>query len=210
MMNKRRTREIGKAKYLLFAPLVGALLMVSNIETVAREMNEHVSKDLSRQMGTEALSATTNPSTWGVEELNSLPQKPKTKKKTTKHTATDKSKSVANPNRKVYDEAEKMPEYPGGLREFNKFLGMNMKYPKAAVAAKKEGTVIVGFVIEEDGTVANVKILKAVDPELDAEALKAVSASPKWIPATVNGKPVAMNFVVPVKFNIPKTDAAKK
>ena len=210
MMNKRRTREIGKAKYLLFAPLVGALLMVSNIETVAREMNEHMSEGLSRQVGTETLSATTNLSTWGVEELNSLPQKPKTKKKTTKQAATDKSKSVANPNRKVYDDAEKMPEYRGGLREFYKFLGMNMKYPKTAVAAKKEGTVIVGFVIEEDGTVANVKILKAVDPELDAEALKAVSASPKWIPATVDGKPVAMNFVVPVKFNIPKTDAAKK
>lgn len=213
MMNKRRTSEMGKAKYFLFAPLAAVLLMVSNIETVAREVSEQVSAQLSRKaVVLEKSSAPKNVMAL-VGASEKVAQAKKTTKKSKQAQTNKQTKGTASENQKstvIYDVVEQMPHFPGGQGEFMKYMGSNVKYPKSAVEAKKQGVVIVGFVIKEDGSVANPKILKSVDADLDAEALRVVGASPKWIPGTQNGKPVSVKYVVPVRFQNPASKDAEK
>ena len=176
MMNKRRTSEIGKAKYLLFAPLAGALLMVSNIESVAREIGEQIPEVAEVQQKAEQAAE---------EKVKTKPQTDTTKKK------------------KTWDcMPETMPYFPGGQELLLKYLADNIKYPASAVKAKKQGRVIVTFIVQKDGSVTHAKIAKSIDPELDAEALRIVKGMPKWTPGTQNGKPVSVRYMVPVKFSL--------
>ena len=196
MMNKRRTSEIGKAKYFLFAPLAGVLLMVSNIECVAREIGEQIPEVAEvQQKAEQALNAdvaVANPMAKAEAEL-------KAEAKTSDATApADTTKSV------VYDIPETMPYFPGGQVLMLKYLADNIKYPASAVKAKKQGRVIVTFIVQKDGSVTHAKIAKSIDPELDAEALRVVKGMPKWTPGTQNGKPVNVKYSVPVKFSLQK------
>lgn len=196
MMNKRRTSEIGKAKYFLFAPLAGVLLMVSNIESVAREIGEQIPEVAEvQQKAEQALNAdvaVANPMAKAEAEL-------KAEAKTSDATApADTTKSV------VYDIPETMPYFPGGQVLMLKYLADNIKYPASAVKAKKQGRVIVTFIVQKDGSVTHAKIAKSIDPELDAEALRVVKGMPKWTPGTQNGKPVNVKYSVPVKFSLQK------
>lgn len=178
MMNKRRTSEIGKAKYLLFAPLAGVLLMVSNIESVAREIGEQIPEVAEVQQKAEQAAE---------EKVKTKPQTDTTKKK------------------KTWDcMPETMPYFPGGQELLLKYLADNIKYPASAVKAKKQGRVIVTFIVQKDGSVTHAKIAKSIDPELDAEALRIVKGMPKWTPGTQNGKPVSVRYMVPVKFSLQK------
>lgn len=171
MMNKRRTSEIGKAKYLLFAPLAGALLMVSNIESVAREIGEQ------------------------IPEVAEVQQKAEAK-------ASDAIAPADTTKNVVYDVTETLPQFPGGQEMMMKYLAANIKYPASAVKAKKQGRVIVTFVIQKDGSVTNARIARSVDPELDAEALRIVKAMPNWTPGTQDGKPVNVKYTIPVIFSL--------
>ena len=178
MMNKRRTSEIGKAKYLFFAPLAGVLLMVSNIESVAREIGEQIPEVAEIQQKAEQAAE---------EKVKTKPQTDTTKKK------------------KTWDcMPETMPYFPGGQELLLKYLADNIKYPASAVKAKKQGRVIVTFIVQKDGSVMHAKIAKSIDPELDAEALRIVKGMPKWTPGTQNGKPVSVRYMVPVKFSLQK------
>lgn len=190
MMNKRRTSEIGKAKYLLFAPLAGALLMVSNIESVAREIGEQFPEVAEvQQKAEQALNA----------ELAKLEAELKAEAKASDAIApADTAKNV------VYDVTETMPQFPGGQEVLLKYLAANIKYPASAVKAKKQGRVIVTFIIQKDGSVAKARIAKSVDPELDAEALRIVKAMPNWTPGTQDGKPVNVKYIIPVNFSLQK------
>ena len=204
MMNKRRTSEIGKAKYLLFAPLAGALLMVSNIESVAREIDEQFPEVAEvQQKAEQALNAdvaVANPMAKAEEETKAA-ELAKAEAKASDVTApADTTKNV------VYDVTETMPQFPGGQGVMMKYLAANIKYPASAVKAKKQGRVIVAFVIQKDGSVTNARIVKSVDPELDAEALRIVKAMPNWTPGTQDGKPVNVNYTIPVVFSLYKED----
>ena len=204
MMNKRRTSEIGKAKYLLFAPLAGALLMVSNIESVAREIGGQVTEVAEVQQKAEQAQnadvAVANPMAKAEEETKAA-ELAKAEAKASDATApADTTKNV------VYDVTETMPQFPGGQGVMMKYLAANIKYPASAVKAKKQGRVIVSFVIQKDGSVTNARIVRSVDPELDAEALRIVKAMPNWTPGTQDGKPVDVNYTIPVVFSLYKED----
>ena len=214
MMNKRRTSEIGKAKYLLFAPLAGVLLMVSNIESVAREIGEQIPEVAEvQQKAEQALNTDVavanpmakdavemmNPSETAEMKAAEAAELAKAEAKTSDATApADTTKSV------VYDITETMPYFPGGQVLMLKYLADNIKYPASAVKAKKQGRVIVTFIVQKDGSVTHAKIAKSIDPELDAEALRVVKGMPKWTPGTQNGKPVNVKYSVPVKFSLQK------
>ena len=209
MMNKRRTSEIGKAKYLLFAPLAGALLMVSNIESVAREIGEQFPEVAEvQQKAEQALNAdvaVANPMAKAEEakaaELAKSEAELKAEAKASDATApADTTKNV------VYDITETLPQFPGGQGVMMKYLAANIKYPASAVKAKKQGRVIVSFVIQKDGSVTNARIVRSVDPELDAEALRIVKAMPNWTPGTQDGKPVNVRYTIPVVFSLYKED----
>lgn len=99
---------------------------------------------------------------------------------------------------------ETMPYFPGGQELLLKYLAVNIKYPASAVKTKKQGRVIVTFIVQKDGSVTHAKIAKSIDPELDAEALRVVRGMPKWIPGTQLGKPVNVKYFLPVKFSLQK------
>ncbi len=102
----------------------------------------------------------------------------------------------------AFDVVEQMPEYPGGLAELMKYISMNVHYPEAAMKTGTQGRVLVRFIIEEDGTVSDAKVVQRVSDELDAEALRVVSAMPKWTPGRQNGQPVRVKYTMPVTFRL--------
>ena len=278
MMNKRRTSEIGKAKYLLFAPLAGALLMVSNIESVAREIGEQIPEVAEvQQKAEQALNtdvAVANPmAKEGIEVMNPAEAEEMEADKTAEAELTkaeeakaEEAKAAAEAEltkaeeakveeakaateaelikaeeakvaadkaeeakaveqakqaaeKKVKNKAqadttkkkkswdcipETMPYFPGGQELLLKYLAVNIKYPASAVKAKKQGRVIVTFIVQKDGSITHAKIARSIDPELDAEALRVVKGMPKWTPGTQLGKPVSVKYTLPVKFSLQK------
>lgn len=109
--------------------------------------------------------------------------------------------------KEVYTACDKQAEFPGGFAELMKWLSYNIKYPKDAQKDGIQGRVIVKFVINKDGSVSDATILKGVAPSLDKEALRVVSAMPKWIPGEANGKIVASWFNLPIVFKLGKSNS---
>lgn len=100
-------------------------------------------------------------------------------------------------NSKIFDVEEEMPSYPGGMGAMMAFIANNVKFPDDCCA---QGRVIVSFVVEKDGSLSNVKILRSVEQLLDQEAIRIVKSMPKWKPARQNGKVVRCKYAVPVVF----------
>ena len=109
---------------------------------------------------------------------------------------------VAEKNQQVFDVVEQMPEYPGGFQALFEYLGQNVKYPEDAEKQKIEGRVLANFVVETDGSISNVEVIKPAFPSLDAEAVRVLSAMPKWTPGMQSGKVVRVKFTVPINFNL--------
>ena len=275
MMNKRRTRAIGRTKYLMFLPLAALLMILSNIEAVARA---------TQKITTEVIEAVTPAETPDVqpqpENIVPLPQQEKSDKVTykgkivdeagnplgdvkiiidpkyqsmTTSTVNDKGEfrvetsskadilfeytgkdgktlawmcrttelakmdpdnmviklipvKIIKPNvtdADVYEVVENMPEFPdGGMPGLMKYLSANIRYPEAAHKAGTQGRVTVQFVVGKDGSIGNVGILRGVDPNLDAEAIRVISSMPKWKPGTQKGEPVNVRYTVPVMFRL--------
>ena len=102
----------------------------------------------------------------------------------------------------VYQIADNMPEFPGGMIACLQYLARNIKYPVTAQKEGAQGKVIVQMVIEKDGSVDHVSIVRSITPELDAEAARVVKSMPKWKPATVKDKAVRCRYTVPVTFKL--------
>ena len=109
---------------------------------------------------------------------------------------------VAEKNQQVFDVVEQMPEYPGGFQALFEYLGQNVKYPEDAEKQKIEGRVLANFVVETDGSISNVEVIKPAFPSLDAEAVRVLSAMPKWTPGMQSGKVVRVRFTVPINFSL--------
>ena len=100
----------------------------------------------------------------------------------------------------IFQVVEEMPQFPGGEQEAMKFLANHVKYPLSAQKAKVEGRVIVQFVVGKDGSILNPKVVRSVNPELDAEALRVVGIMPKWTPGKQRGKAVPVTYTLPISF----------
>lgn len=109
---------------------------------------------------------------------------------------------VAQKNQQVFDVVEQMPEYPGGMQALFEYLSQNVKYPEDAKQQKIEGRVIATFVVETDGSISNVEVVKPAFPSLDAEAVRVLSGMPKWTPGKQSGKVVRVKYTVPISFNL--------
>ena len=101
----------------------------------------------------------------------------------------------------IYTIVEQMPDFPGGQEKLNKFL-LQIKYPRAARKKGVSGKVYVTFVVNSDGKIKNVKILRGLGYGLDEEVLRVVNKMPDWIPGKQNGKEVSVQFNLPVNFNL--------
>ena len=103
-----------------------------------------------------------------------------------------------------------LPEFPGGQKAMMQWIAQNIQYPKEAAKANIEGSVIVSFFVEKDGSITNVEVIKSVHELLDKEALRVVNAMPKWKPGMENGQPVRTRFFIPVSFKSQQSAEAKE
>ncbi len=101
---------------------------------------------------------------------------------------------------RTFDVVEQMPEFPGGMKECLNFLARNVKYPTKAQEAGKQGRVIVQFIVQKDGSLSDLHVLRPVDPWLDAEAIRVIGTMPKWKPGMQDGQAVAVKYTLPVTF----------
>ena len=103
---------------------------------------------------------------------------------------------------KVFDVVEEMPHFPGGAAALQAFLSSNTKYPVVAQENGVQGRVIVSFVVERDGSITDVRVVRSVDPSLDREASRVVRSMPRWSPGKQNGSAVRVKYTVPVVFRL--------
>lgn len=103
---------------------------------------------------------------------------------------------------KLFDIVEQQPLFPGGPAALMKYLSENTKYPVVAQENGVQGRVTVQFVVEKDGSISDVHVLRGVDPSLDKEAVRVVKSMPRWTPGKQNGITVRVNYRVPVLFRL--------
>lgn len=104
-----------------------------------------------------------------------------------------------NPNQ-IFTAVEQQPVFPGGDAGFNKYLSKSIHYPAIARENNVQGRVIVQFVVERDGSLTDIKVVRGIGSGCDEEAIRALKASPKWKPGIQNGRPVRVQYSVPVAF----------
>lgn len=95
---------------------------------------------------------------------------------------------------------DKLPEFPGGIAAVTRYLELNVFYPPQAIKQKIHGIVLISFEVNRMGLVDNIKIERSINPLVDAEAVKAIKAMPRWKPGMRHGRPIPVKFVVPVNF----------
>jgi TonB family protein len=114
---------------------------------------------------------------------------------------SDNEKEMAEDE--IFVIVEQMPKFGNGnSNEFNEYITKNIRYPESALENGIQGRVFVAFVVEKDGSVSNVKIVRGVDPSLDEEAIRVIKSSPKWKPGMQRGQPSRVTFTVPVVFRL--------
>ena len=101
-----------------------------------------------------------------------------------------------------FDVVEQMPEFPGGQEALMQFLRQEVKYPKEASKDGVQGRVVVQFVVEKDGSISEVEVVKKVNEHLDAEAVRVVNAMPKWKPGKQKGENVRVKYTLPISFRL--------
>lgn len=102
----------------------------------------------------------------------------------------------------IYNNIEIMPEFPGGFSELMNFLTSNVNYPESAKTNNIEGRTLVSFVVEKDGSITDIEVLRGFDKDCDAEAVRVVSTMPKWKPGVKDGETVRCRFTLPFTFKI--------
>lgn len=281
MMNKKRSPGIVRTKYLIFIPLVGILMLLSNIEAVARltvrlaneatvsnamvtatdvssksrEMNEQVftvvekmpsfpggDAELLKYIATNIKypkesqdngeqgrvicsfivgrdGSVNNPEVLrgvtpllneeAVRVINTMPRwnpgMQRGKAVAVKYTVpiTFRLKSpVEEAKEETLTVVDVMPQYPGGDHELLKFIAQSIKYPTDAQEAGVQGRVICSFVVDKKGNIVEPKIIRGIDPSLDAEALRVIGMMPRWTPGRQDGKAVRVLYTVPITFRL--------
>lgn len=115
-------------------------------------------------------------------------------------TATAQNKKTSND--KVFEKVENMPEFPGGEQAMMDFVAKNVQYPKEAMEKEISGRVLVGFIVEKDGSISETEVVKGIGGGCDEEAVRVIKAMPKWKPGKEKGKPVRVSYMMPFTFKL--------
>ena len=102
----------------------------------------------------------------------------------------------------IFQIVEEMPAFPGGEQKLMEYVGKNIKYPQIARESGIQGRVFVGFVVEPDGSVSNVKLLRGIGGGCDEEAMRVIKNMPRWKPGKQRGKAVRVSYQIPVMFRL--------
>lgn len=137
------------------------------------------------------------------EELNKAPQQEDEKKdERVEETEEEPPINLNGDDEETLRIIEQLPEYPGGMVEFMKWLTATLKYPAAALQRKQQGKVMISFIVEKDGTLTNQKIVKSAGKMFDDEAMRVVRMMPKWKPGVDKGKACRSMIAIPIVFEL--------
>ena len=191
MMLHKKSERRSLLKLLALIPIVG-LALALNARTVTDYVYDEPQKQQPVKKGKKAGTIKVNGQEIKVVEQDDIV------------TMEDEVEAPAqeSPADDAFDVVEQMPEYPGGPKALMEFLNNNVQYPAEAEKAGIQGRVIATFVVEKDGSISNAKVVKSVDPLLDAEALRVIGAMPNWKPGMQNGKIVRVKYTVPLSFHL--------
>lgn len=199
MMNQKKSNKSTGLKYLLVVPLTLSLVVLSNAETLASTAKTMITQQITAPESTTLTPAMLNENTVSVIDNKKQDVKP-----TKLVVAEVKDGQTDNP---VFLTVEKMPQFPGGDQALFKFLSENIKYPVNAQKNGVQGRVIVQFIVRKDGTISDVAVIRSVDSDLDAEAIRVVNAMPAWIPGQQKGQAVNVKYTLPISFKLDNDDA---
>jgi TonB family protein len=185
MMTKKRTTQFARAKLLFALPLaLSAMLVISISPDIFAQQTEKVPPPPPKEPAA------------AVAPVSSADQEPET------ITHIELAPGGQDQEDQIFMVVEEMPEYPGGRDKMYSFLGENIKYPEKARQAGISGTVYVTFVIEKDGSITNIKILRGAAESLDKEAVRIINLMPAWEPGKQRGKTVRVQYNLPIKFKL--------
>ena len=191
MMLHKKSERRSLLKLLALIPIVG-LALALNARTVTDYVYDEPQKQQPVKKGKKAGTIKVNGQDIKVVEQDDI---------VTMEGEVEAS-AQESPADDAFDVVEQMPEYPGGPKALMEFLNNNVQYPAEAEKAGIQGRVIATFVVEKDGSISNAKVVKSVDPLLDAEALRVIGAMPNWKPGMQNGKVVRVKYTVPLSFHL--------
>ncbi len=191
MMNKKRSRSIGRTKYLIFIPVVGALLILSNVDALARITDELTESTFADVLLPEAILP--------FPFVGDASPAEKREEYVLSEEGIEAARRARN---QVFTVVEVMPEFPGGQGALLKFLATNVRYPESAVKNGIEGRVSCSFVVGKDGAISEAEVIRGVSPELNEEALRVINSMPVWSPGKQRGKAVNVKYTVPVTFRL--------
>jgi TonB family protein len=196
MMNQPRSRKSTAFKYLLIIPLSFALVMLSNAETVAEMIfsDNDSPQNVEQSKSTSKETVKSNP----VSEIVVVAYQRNTP-------APERKEGVVveiDDEDDVFVVVEQMPTYEGGYEALMKYLTESIRYPVAAHEAGVQGRVICQFVIDVDGKVLNPRVVRSVDENLDAEALRVIGLMPDWNPGKQRGEKVKVRYTLPINFKL--------
>ena len=234
MMNSKKTKKTGLIKYALIIPVALTVLIVSNMQDMIAASKANAENTTVKESNSVLVSVS-EPTVLTNVEFQQPPKKEEPKSKDVESaTITVVSENEVNKleqvtvigygtqdnpvlenELKVFEVVEIPPAFPGGDKAMYQWLAQNIKYPVEAQKQKIEGRVIVQFIVAETGKVIFPKVVRRMDPILEAEALRIVSSMPDWIPGKQSGKAVNVRYVLPIQFkltgptNSPKQETAK-
>ena len=191
MMNKKRSRSIGRTKYLIFIPVVGTLLILSNVDALARITDELTESTFADVLLPEAILP--------FPFVGDASPAEKREEYVLSEEGIEAARRARN---QVFTVVEVMPEFPGGQGALLKFLATNVRYPESAVKNGIEGRVSCSFVVGKDGASSEAEVIRGVSPELNEEALRVINSMPVWSPGKQRGKVVNVKYTVPVTFRL--------
>lgn len=174
MMYNPKSSVARRMRGLTLVPAFCAALAVTNIDAVA--------------------SVITETSSAAAVSTSFAPDKG-SEKSHVGQTTVGQSPATAKPD-------SRLPKFPGGEKALLSYIVENVRYPQSAYDAKIQGNVIVKFIIEADGSIGDVEVIRKVNETLDAEAVRVVKSLPKFTPAIIDGTPAAVPYVIPVNFRL--------
>lgn len=192
MLQKNKSQRIKLLKYGLSAPLFILMLVLSSATISNSKAVSSINKNAEELFLKPAASIVP------TDESKAIAHDVKSTDvfldAEGKETLGDTTKS------QVYTAAERQPTFPGGEKGFGAYLAKNIRYPKAARDKKIQGRVVMTFVVEKDGSLSGIKVMRPVEPSIDAEAIRVIKQSPKWIAGTEKGRKVRVQYAIPINF----------
>lgn len=198
MMYNQKSSRRRILRPLLLLPAIGAALWISQLPAVASALSSVASVGMGDTSFEDKVSD--NPADVQVSVVD-VPESSVrvlsiTKNEGSSSNSTTMTVPATDDTSEPLKVVEEMPHFPGGEKAMMKYVIENFKYPEGTEGVK--GRVIVNFVVEKDGSIGDVKVIRSVDPRIDEEAVRVVKSFPKWTPGKVDGKPVSVHYMLPV------------